>query len=94
MRIYRKNALRHIVRIVLGAEMELWKCMFHCRNQIYVFSEVYYEPGFSIFYIYCSNPKVFLWICDRSEYCSPDLYCCSSSWVCGKIFAFHLGRFV
>lgn len=37
MSMYRKNALEHIVRIILGAEMELWKCMIHCRNQIYVY---------------------------------------------------------
>lgn len=72
MRMYRKNALRHIVRIVLGAEMELWKCMFHCRNQIYVFSEVYYEPGFSIFYIYCSNLPV-LYLLFKSKGLSLDL---------------------
>lgn len=49
MSMYRKNALEHIVRIILGAEMELWKCMFHCRNQIYVLSEVYYEPVLASF---------------------------------------------
>lgn len=37
MSIYRTKSLEHMVRIILGAEMELWQCRFHCRKQIYAY---------------------------------------------------------